>query len=472
MSKKSLINLIKITKITIVTVFLFSFVILNDLDEENSAKADASNAIFDAQQGCSVDDSKSSSGESDEKSDSDSKSDNSDSGSDIPNKKNIKPIYENLHGKYGFSAKFIAGMLGNFAVESHLDPTANEPGSFGEKSAKAATDGTLGIGFAQMSFERHKALVNWGKDKHDGADWWKIDVQMDYIAQGDDMYSDILKDLALNSGDKPEQEAVKVHNDWERSADSEAKILSERGGKAKTIYEYMKKNGMDGDKDKDKINKIGKGTKGSSKASSADTDKEEEVQNDCEDGSDDSADKKSGDLGESTKKNGKSGKTISKNYEYDDLPKKYKKYVNIPDFDKKHLEGSSFVQFGDKGQCTELTWAFMNQMWKGKQPSDDGSVTNGNRVHEVYEKKGAKTTEKPTVGYGFSSDPPQAGAADPSVGHTGVVAGVMPDGKWIMASYNLPPKPAPSRTLYYTVIDGADGKINFFSGVGNKPKKQ
>lgn len=469
MCKKILLNLIKITKISTCLVFLLSFVIFNDLDTGNLAKADVNNVIYDAQRGCSVGESNSSEDKGGSKKDSETS--DSGSGEDIPNKKNIKTIYENLHNKYGFSAAFIAGMLGNFAVESHLDPTANEPGNFGEKSAKAATDGELGIGFAQMSFERHKALVKWAKDKHN-TDWWDTEAQLDYMAQGDTMYSDILKDLAENSGDKPEQEAVKVHNDWERSADSEAKILSKRGGKAKEIYAYMKKNGMDGNKDKDKIGQIGKGSKSNSKASSADTDKEEVIQNDCEDGQGDASNKTVDGLGESTKKNGKSGKTISRNYEFDDLPKKYKKYVKIPDFDKKYLEGSTFPDFGDTGQCTELTWAFMNQMWKGKQPSDDGNVTNGNRVHEVYEKKGAKTTEKPTVGYGFSSDPPQAGAADASVGHTGVVAGVMPDGKWIMASYNLPPEPAPSRTLYYTVIDGTDGGIKFFSGVGNKPKKQ
>ena len=62
---------------------------------------------------------------------------------------------------------------------------------------------------------------------------------------------------------------------------------------------------------------------------------------------------------------------------------------------------------------------------------------------KVYKKAGAKMTENPTVGYGFSSDPPQAGAGDPTVGHTGVVVGVMPNGKWIMSNYNVPPKPAP-----------------------------
>lgn len=56
---------------------------------------------------------------------------------------------------------------------------------------------------------------------------------------------------------------------------------------------------------------------------------------------------------------------------------------------KEYLDkpGNNFVQTDNKGQCTELTWAYMNQLWKGKQPTDDGSTTDGYRVHEVYKKK-------------------------------------------------------------------------------------
>lgn len=95
---------------------------------------------------------------------------------------------------------------------------------------------------------------------------------------------------------------------------------------------------------------------------------------------------------------------------------------------------------------------------------------NGNMIYKAYEKEGAKVTDKPTVGYGFSSNPPQAGAGDPTTGHTGVVVGVMEDGKWLMANYNVPPKMAPSRTLYISLVDGTDGDIKFFDGV-KKSKK-
>src|SRR5699024_5277154 len=61
---------------------------------------------------------------------------------------------------------------------------------------------------------------------------------------------------------------------------------------------------------------------------------------------------------------------------------------------------------------------------------------------------------KPTVGYGFSSSAPYAGASATPPGHTGLVAGVMDDGGFIIVSYNLPPEPAPSREPIYSYIDG------------------
>lgn len=469
MVKKRWRALLKSIVIRISIIFLLSTVIL-----QAPLTANADNSIVhDTQQGCSTEYSDDSS-DSKDKDESEDKDEKSSKGEDIPNKENIKKIYEVLHDDYGLSAELIAGIVSNWITESQLDPTSNEPGNSGEKSAKSATDGELGIGFGQWSFERHKALVKWAKDKHDGEDWWKTKVQMDYMVNGDEGYTDKLKELANDSKDDPVEEAINFHNDWEASADSEQKIRDERGGNAKKVLSYMKSNDMDGKKDKEKIKKIGKDNSKSKGASSSDTGKEKETSDDpCEedkgDGNSGSGDGSS--IGDSTKVNGKKGKTVGRNYEYKDLPKKYQDKIKLPKFDDKYYKGSPFVAFGDKGQCTEFTWAYMNQLWKGKQPSDDGTTTNGNRVHEVYKDKKAKTTKKPTVGYGFSSDPPQAGAADPTVGHTGVVAAVMDDGKWIMASTNLPPDPAPSRTVYYTVVDGTDGDIKFFGGVGNKPKK-
>ena len=212
-------------------------------------------------------------------------------------------------------------------------------------------------------------------------------------------------------------------------------------------------------------------------ASSADTSNDSVPKNPCGDqdkSSDDGGGKTSGELGSSTKANGKSGKKIEGNWTYDEIPEKYKKHIELPKFQSKYLKGSPFVQSGDDGQCTEFTWAMMNQLYKKDQPAFDG-VTNGDSVYQIHKKRGAKTTHNPTVGYGFSSSPPYALAKIPGVGHTGVVAGVMDDGKFIIAQMNVDPDPAPPRTVLYSVIDGvpkdSGNDLIFFEGVG-EPKKE
>ncbi|HAC5788991.1 TPA_asm: CHAP domain-containing protein [Listeria monocytogenes] len=235
----------------------------------------------------------------------------------------------------------------------------------------------------------------------------------------------------------------------------------------------------DADKDKDEE---------SEGASSADASNDTTLTNPCDaeadknGGSSKDGDKaiKDGDKaikGKSVKPNGGSGKILKGNWTYDEIPEKYKKHIKIPRFDTSYLDhpDNNFILTGNTGQCTELTWAYMRQLHGEGQPTDDGQVTNGQRVYQAYEKLGAKTTNNPTVGYGFSSTPPYALAAVPGVGHTGIVAGVMDDGKFIIAQYNVSPDPAPSRTVLYSVIDGvpkdAGNKLIFFSGIKNSKKK-
>lgn len=217
-------------------------------------------------------------------------------------------------------------------------------------------------------------------------------------------------------------------------------------------------------------------------ASSADTSNDTPVTSGCgtdkeESGKDSSGGTSEGKIGKSVKANGKEGKMIEGSWTYDDVPEKYKKHIELPKLDTKYLQGSPFEANGqDKGQCTEYTWAMMNQLYEGEQKPFEG-VTNGQDVHAMYKRNGAETTHNPTVGYGFSSTPPYCLAAIPGVGHTGVVAGVMDDGKFIIAQFNVDPSPAPSRTVLYSVIDGvpkdAGDKLIFFNGMhGGKVKKQ
>lgn len=177
----------------------------------------------------------------------------------------------------------------------------------------------------------------------------------------------------------------------------------------------------------------------------------------------------SGGKGESVKPNGKNGSVIGGNWTYDELPQKYKDSIKIPLFKGTHLGQSPFMNTGDTGQCTELTWAYMWELWGKEQPAWDNQITNGQRVWYVYKNLGAKTTHSPTVGYGFSSKPPYLQASLYGVGHTGVVVAVYDDGSFLVANYNVPPLLAPSRQLYYTLINGvpenAGDNIVFFSGI-------
>lgn len=242
------------------------------------------------------------------------------------------------------------------------------------------------------------------------------------------------------------------------------------------------------DKDKDKEKEDKKDEEDSSEdssndegASSADTSNDTPVISGCgtdkEDSGKTSGGTIDGKIGKSVEPNGADGKKIAGNWTYDEVPEKYKKHIELPKLDTKYLQGSPFEANGkDKGQCTEYTWAMMNQLYEGEQKPFEG-VTNGLDVHAMYKRNGAKTTHNPTVGYGFSATPPYALAQIQGVGHTGMVAGVMDDGKFIIAQFNVDPSPAPSRTVLYSVIDGvpkdAGTNLIFFNGMhGGKVKKE
>lgn len=442
-----------------------------DVSDDHLAKADSSLPVLDGQSGCPVD--FDDGGDDSKDKDSDKKSgDSKGSDSESFNTKNIKVIYDKLHGEYGFSGQFIAGILANWHVESNIDPLATEgdTGGFTKAKAKAATDvASQGIGWGQWTNVRHTQLTDYAKKKD--KKWYDPELQLDFMVTQDSS-KETLKKLAKNATDDPKEETVSFHDDWEVSASDRSTVLAERGSVADDIWKYMKKEGMDGGKEESKINKIdGNSGESAPKGESSATTKGKEISEDpCETAKEDNQGSSgSGDIGESTKKNGKKGKAIGSNYTYSDLPKKYKKYIKIPKFDKSYLEKPGNPYLGaNLGQCTELTWAYMWQLWGKRQaqgdvsPDEDG---NGDVIYKSYKKHGAKITDKPTVGYGFSSKAGYANASSSPPGHTGVVAGVMPDGKFIIAQFNVPPDPAPSRTVLYSVIDGTDGGIKFFSGV-------
>ncbi|MBZ5280833.1 phage tail tip lysozyme [Staphylococcus aureus] len=460
--------------------------IYEDTSNHHHVAKAANVSTYDAQFGCNVDDSGSetSSEDSDKKDDKDksSKGTKTDAG-EIPHPDEVKKIAKFMHDKYGLSTEAIAGILGNWWQESMINPlTVNGQIDDSTKTVKtakeASKDSSKAIGLGQWLGVRRESLMKLADKENDGK-WWESEIQLKYMFTGDTGNVVYLKEYADQADDDEVENAVLFHKLWERAGESDATVRAQRGKYAKGMKTFLEENDLGGKADKSKMKEIKEGGKASGKsegASSASTENDTETESACDDGTEaKKGGKDEGSIGESVKPNGKSGKKIGGNWEYDEIPKKYKKYIKLPDFDEKFLDkpGNNFKTTGNIGECTELTWAYMNQLWKGTQPADDGSITNGERVHEVYKKEGAKTTNSPTVGYGFSSKPPYAQASIQGVGHTGVVAGVMPDGKFIVANYNVPPKPAPSRTVYYTLVDGvpkdAGEDLIFFSGVSKKP---
>lgn len=475
-------------KLLLAFVLIFTSVITyTGGGQKREAKATTFNLpLFESQSTCSTGDTGDSESKSDD--DSDSKDESGTPGTagglSSQEKKNIKKIYEEMHDKYGFSGAFIAGILGNWKIETGhtLDPMVTQGSSppFKKETAENAI-GTpsIGLGYGQWTNERHTQLVEFAKKK--GEDWYTHETQFDFMFNGDSARS-VLYKLAKESSDDVLQNTIDFHKYWEISADSDEAVVANRGGGAKAIWEYMKKEGMDGKKDLDKIEKASKGSSDDAPKgkSSADTDTGETTEDSSQCGAPikDGAGTeklKAGEIGKSVKANGGTGKALKDWGSYEEVPEKYRKHIELPELDRKLLVNSPFDNaHGDIGQCTELTWAMMNQLYEGVQKPFDG-VTNGYQVYAMYKRNGAETTHNPTVGYGFSSYNGLAHGTLPGVGHTGMVAGVLDDGKFIVANFNVPPHMAPSRKVVYSLIDGvpndAGNNLIFFNGMhGGKVK--
>lgn len=487
MNQNEQLNIGFFAKVFLLMTLILSMVIpIDALTNTKTANA-MPTAMMDGQNSCTTGDIGESS-DSDSSSDSGSSKDSGDSSGGLTKeqKENIKKGYEYMHDKYGVSGAMMAGIFGNFMHESNINPKSVEgitgvPTKSQMKSAERNhADYHTGLGLGQWSYERNDMLVDHAEKMK--KDWWEIEVQLDFMVTADSG-AKIFKDLAKSSSDDIKKNTNEFHDEWEAGGNpayinGKDPSMGKREKHAEEIWKYMKKEGMDGKKDESKISKIsGKSDGKDSGSSSASSEGDKQTQDICDkDEGESSEGAVKGEIGKSTKINGGKGKKIAGNWKYEDIPEKYKKHVELPKLDTKYLENSPFDNGHDKGQCTEFTWAMMNQLYEGTQKPYEG-VTNGKDVHAMYKRNGAKTTHHPTVGYGFSSSVPYMLASIPEYGHTGVIAGVMDDGKFIIAQMNVPPDPAPSRTVLYSVIDGvpkdAGNEMIFFNGMnGGKVKKK
>lgn len=371
-------------------------------------------------------------------------------------KKNAETIFKYEMKKVdGAKAKAVAAHLGNLYVESGgtFDPkTVQGNKEFKESLAKDESVSGYALGIAQWDGARRANLLKFAEKKD--KKWSNFGVQLDFLLNHDGSDSDVIKKLLKKDGSVGSITGS-IMNEWERAGDKSS--LSKRKGAASKYYSKFGKKDIGSSDDN-----IDDATDAASDNSDADKNSS------C--GSDDS--KTTGKLGDSVKANGDSGKLLKDWDSKDEIPEKYKKHIKVPDFKESILNSSENpFKSGLKGQCTELTYGYMKQLYSETPPTSG----NGNVLYKSYKSKGAKVTSNPTVGYGFSANPPYAGAGDPSTGHTGVVVGVLDDGKWIMANYNLHGEGnnGQKRSLTYALIDGNKKKdgVKFFSGIGKSKVK-
>lgn len=159
----------------------------------------------------------------------------------------------------------IAGMLGNFAHESSIDPTNFEAKAywdgttagpswqelptvenvFGSWSAFAGlygislnegaylADGAhwMGLGLGQWTGTRAKALVDWCNAN--GYEWWSCKGQMEFAFRGDGSNIDILKACLTNS-EYVEEGVQNFYQYWERA--SVGSSVAHRNEEANRLY--------------------------------------------------------------------------------------------------------------------------------------------------------------------------------------------------------------------------------------------
>ncbi|WP_371793124.1 phage tail tip lysozyme [Streptomyces sp. NBC_01471] len=165
------------------------------------------------------------------------------SGATVPAdvEKNAKEIYSVL-SSWGMPKENIAGILGNWAQESGIDPTSVQ--SFPTRTyamtaekASAAKNVDNGIGLGQWTFGRNTLLRQYAKGK--GVDWYTVKAQLAFMASGDNPGDvTVFKDMLKNAQGSPRAAALHFHEKWERSADGAAGLTA-RGDNAEMWFGKM-----------------------------------------------------------------------------------------------------------------------------------------------------------------------------------------------------------------------------------------
>ncbi len=137
---------------------------------------------------------------------------------------NAQKIYSVL-AAWGMPKENIAGILGNWQMESGIDPTsvqdnANPRHQMNEQKQSAAADISNGIGLGQWTGGRNSKLRDYATSI--GKDWWTIETQLGFMIGADNPGSvQIVKDMISTSLGTPKDAALHFHEVWEVSADGQ-----------------------------------------------------------------------------------------------------------------------------------------------------------------------------------------------------------------------------------------------------------
>lgn len=157
----------------------------------------------------------------------------------VTGKDNLEIILKFFMQK-GLTLAQASGIAGNMAAESGLDPTIIQGGSHAQPGYTPQPG--VGFGLVQWTSKgRQDKLVNFiygdssGQSTGLGVDITDINGQLNFAwKELSEDYSNTL--AALKATDDPVQAAVVVHDGYEKSADSPAQVVTNRGGNANKFY--------------------------------------------------------------------------------------------------------------------------------------------------------------------------------------------------------------------------------------------
>jgi beta-lactamase class A len=166
----------------------------------------------------------------------------------VSGKDNLEMILKFFMQK-GLTLAQAAGIAGNMAQESGLDPTIIQGGGHAQPGYRPQA----GVGFGLVQWTsggRQQKLVDYvyggGDSRGIGVDITDINAQLNFAwKELSEDYSNTL--IALKATDDPVEAAVIVHDGYEKSADSKAKVIEVRGGNATKFHStYADKEALTG----------------------------------------------------------------------------------------------------------------------------------------------------------------------------------------------------------------------------------